>query len=150
MSDGASAGDLAPALIKGLSPYAGPGSALSWDRFGTMELGQVLDPRGPHVGSSGSPTYFALRPLDVFPKHLERMGVPAEAIKRIIKSESEPEKKEDLKIGALLRVLSRVVRDIGVDGYLRSRPDQSFLQRGNLRSVVRSGDGDSDRLDRPP
>ncbi len=100
---GASAGDLAPALIKGMSPYAGPGSALSWDRFGTMELGQVLDPRGPHVGSSGSPTYFALRPLDVFPKHLERMGVPADAIKRIIKSESEPEKKEDLKIGALLR-----------------------------------------------
>lgn len=56
----------APALVKGIHPYAGPGSALPWDLFGTMELGQVLDPRGPHVGSGGSPTYFAKRPLDVY------------------------------------------------------------------------------------
>jgi aldehyde:ferredoxin oxidoreductase len=68
-----------------------------------MELGQVLDPRGPHVGASGSPTYFALRPLDVFSKHLERMGVPQEAIDRIIKPGREPDEKEDLKVGALLK-----------------------------------------------
>lgn len=100
---GDSAKDLVPALVKGMHPYAGPGSALAWDRFGTMELGQVLDPRGPHVGSGGSPTYFALRPLDVFPKHLERMGVPRDAIDTIIKAEREPEEQEDLKVGALLR-----------------------------------------------
>lgn len=100
---GDSAKDLAPALVKGMHPYAGPGSALAWDRFGTMELGQILDPRGPHVGSGGSPTYFALRPLDVFPKHLERMGAPRDAIDRIIKPGCEPEEKEDLKVGALLR-----------------------------------------------
>lgn len=75
---------VAPPLIKGMHPYAGPGAALPWDRFGTMELGQVLDPRGPHVGSGGSPTYFALRPLATFPKHLKRMGVPDEAVNRIL------------------------------------------------------------------
>lgn len=85
-------------LIKGIKPYVGPGSALSWDRFGTMELGQVLDPRGPHVGSGGSPTYFSLRPLNVFPKHLKRMGVPDSAIIRILGPNCE-----QLNVGRLLR-----------------------------------------------
>ncbi|MBU2549368.1 MAG: hypothetical protein KKB20_13200 [Proteobacteria bacterium] len=93
---GPDAARFAPALVKGMHPYAGPGSALAWDLFGTMELGQVLDPRGPHVGSGGSPTYFARRPLEAFPGHLQRMGVPEEAIKRILPG-------EDLKVGALLR-----------------------------------------------
>ena len=85
-------------LIKGIKPYAGPGSAIPWDRFGTMELGQVLDPRGPHVGSGGSPTYFAIRPLNVFPKHLKRMGVPDSAFDRII-----GKKCDRLNVGRLLR-----------------------------------------------
>lgn len=94
--------ELAPALVKGMHPYAGPGSALPWDLFGTMELGQVLDPRGPHVGSSGSPTYFARRPLDVFPKHLARMGVPEEEIWNLLPRSAGGEI-ADLKVGALLR-----------------------------------------------
>lgn len=85
-------------LIKGIKPYTGPASAIPWDRFGTMELGQVLDPRGPHVGSGGSPTYFALRPLDVFPKHLKRMGVPDSAIGRIVGKDCG-----QLNVGRLLR-----------------------------------------------
>jgi len=88
----------APALVKGMHPYAGPGAALPWDRFGTMELGQVLDPRGPHVGSGGSPTYFAVRPLEVFPKHLKRMGVPTEALDRILGTD-----RKELHVGRLLR-----------------------------------------------
>jgi aldehyde:ferredoxin oxidoreductase len=95
---GSAAGVHAGSLIKGIKPYAGPGAAVPWDRFGTMELGQVLDPRGPHVGSGGSPTYFALRPLDVFPKHLKRMGVPDSAITRIV-----GEKVDRLNVGRLLR-----------------------------------------------
>jgi aldehyde:ferredoxin oxidoreductase len=95
---GPAAGEHAGILIKGIKPYAGPGSAIPWDRFGTMELGQVLDPRGPHVGSGGSPTYFALRPLDVFPKHLRRMGVPDSAIDRIL-----GKKGDQLNVGRLLR-----------------------------------------------
>lgn len=94
--------DLAPALVKGMHPYAGPGSALPWDLFGTMELGQVLDPRGPHVGSSGSPTYFARRPLEVFPKHLARMGVPDEEV-AVLLPRSAGGDIGDLKVGALLR-----------------------------------------------
>lgn len=94
--------DLAPALVKCMHPYAGPGSALPWDLFGTMELGQVLDPRGPHVGSSGSPTYFARRPLEVFPKHLARMGVPEEEVAGLLPRSAAGDF-EDLKVGALLR-----------------------------------------------
>jgi len=95
---GPSAAAHAGMLVKGIKPYAGPGAALPWDRFGTMELGQVLDPRGPHVGSGGSPTYFAIRPLTVFPKHLKRMGVPEAAIGRIL-----GEKGTSLNVGRLLR-----------------------------------------------
>ena len=95
---GPEAGQHAPALIKGIHPYAGPGAALPWDRFGTMELGQVLDPRGPHVGSGGSPTYFAKRPIEVFPKHLKRMGVPEDAVDRILGPD-----RNQLHVGRLLR-----------------------------------------------
>ncbi|MGW8323678.1 MAG: aldehyde ferredoxin oxidoreductase C-terminal domain-containing protein, partial [Thermodesulfobacteriota bacterium] len=93
---------LAPALVKGMHPYAGPGAALPWHLFGTMELGQVLDPRGPHVGSSGSPTYFARRPLEVFPKHLDRMGVPEDEIARLLPQGDEGEI-AGLSVGGLLR-----------------------------------------------
>jgi aldehyde:ferredoxin oxidoreductase len=99
---GDAAKETAPALVKGMHPYTGPRSALPWDRFGTMELGQVLDPRGPHVGSGGSPTYFAERPLGVFPKHLRRMGVPEKAIDRIV-SGTKADGTPDLDVGALLR-----------------------------------------------
>lgn len=94
---------LAPPLIKGMHPYAGPGSALPWELFGTMELGQVLDPRGPHVGSGGSPTYFARRPLEVFPKHMARMGIPEEAFPRIIEGYNLPDGEKRLRMGRLLR-----------------------------------------------
>jgi len=93
----------APSLIKGMHPYAGPGSALPWDLFGTMELGQVLDPRGPHVGSGGSPTYFAKRPLEVFPRHLTRMGVPEEAIERILPGLNSSSLEQEIMVGRLLR-----------------------------------------------
>ncbi len=100
---GENAKKYAPSLIKGTHPYAGPGSALSWHLFGTMELGQLMEPRGPHVGSGGSPTYFARRPLKVFPRHLERMGVPQEAIERILPGIKDPQNIEKLKIGSLLK-----------------------------------------------
>jgi aldehyde:ferredoxin oxidoreductase len=95
----------APYMVKGMLPYAGPRGPLPWNLFGTMELGQALDPRGPHVGSSGSPTYFARRPLDVFPRHLRRMGVSEEAIERILSSKTP--QKEDLQVGRLLKYSHR-------------------------------------------
>ena len=97
----------APTLVKGMHPYAGPGSAVQWDLYGTMELGQVLDPRGPHVGASGSPTYFARRPLDVFPGHLDRMGAPREAIERILPKINNRDQEQELKVGRLLKYSHR-------------------------------------------
>jgi len=104
---GEGAEPLAPAVIKGMHPYAGPGSALPWNLFGTMELGQVLDPRGPHVGSGGSPTYFARRPLEVSPRHLRRMGAPEEAFERILPALGSPGGKPGLGVGRLLRYSHR-------------------------------------------
>jgi len=114
---GEAAARLAPALVKGMHPYAGPGSALPWDLFGTMELGQVLDPRGPHVGSGGSPTYFAKRPLEIFPRHLRRMGVPEEAFDRILPPPGSPDGERGLSVGRLLRYSHRwfsILGSIGV------------------------------------
>ncbi len=103
----------APALVKGIHPYAGPGAAVAWDLFGTMELGQVLDPRGPHVGASGSPTYFAKRPLEVFPRHLRRMGVPDDAIERILPGLRNGDGEPDLKVGRLLKYSHRWFTTLG-------------------------------------
>ncbi len=100
---GKAAETYAPPLVKGMHPYVGPRSALTWDLFGTMELGQALDPRGPHVGASGSPTYFDRRPLAVFPRHLRRMGVPEEAFERILPGLKSPDQKEELRVGRLLK-----------------------------------------------
>jgi aldehyde:ferredoxin oxidoreductase len=120
---GSRAKGLAPYTAKGMLTYVGPKGPLPWNLFGTMELGQVMDPRGPHVGASGSPTYFARRGLDVFPQHLRRMGVPEEAISRILPGLAAsykslpipspggegmgegtiPESEEALKIGRLLK-----------------------------------------------
>ena len=103
----------APPLVKGMHPYAGPGCAIPWDLFGTMELGQVLDPRGPHVGSGGSPTYFAKRPLEAFPRHLARMGAPKEAIDRVLPGIDSPGQEAGLKVGRLLRYSHRWFSTLG-------------------------------------
>ncbi len=116
----------APALAKGMHPYAGPGAALPWHLFGTMELGQVLDPRGPHVGSSGSPTYFARRPLEVFPRHLERMGIPKEAIDRILPSGDQ----EGLNVGRLLRYSHRWFTILGSLGVCARAQINRFYNAG--------------------
>jgi len=116
MEFGEQAKTYAPALVKGMHPYAGPGAAFSWDLFGTMELGQALDPRGPHVGSGGSPTYFAKRPLEIFPRHLKRMGAPKEAIERVLPGLESPDQEGELKVGRLLRYSHRWFSTLGCLG----------------------------------
>ncbi|MBW2142057.1 MAG: hypothetical protein JRG97_13480, partial [Deltaproteobacteria bacterium] len=106
----------APPLVRGMLPYAGPGGSISWNLFGTMELGQVLDPRGPHVGSGGSPTYFAKRPLEVFPRHLRRMGVPEETIARILPRLDSPDQEQILNVGRLLKYSHRWFTILGSMG----------------------------------
>ena len=95
----------APYTVKGMLPYVGPRGPMAWRLLGTMELGQVMDPRGPHVGASGSPTYFAKRDLALFPQHLRRMGISEEAIQRILPGLGTPA--QALKVGRLLRYSHR-------------------------------------------
>jgi aldehyde:ferredoxin oxidoreductase len=104
---GQEAKEYAPSVVKGMLPYVEPQGPVPWHLFGTMELGQVLDPRGPHVGASGSPTYFERRPLDLFPRHLDRMGAEQEAIHRVFPSPDSAERDEDLRIGRLLKYSHR-------------------------------------------
>jgi aldehyde:ferredoxin oxidoreductase len=95
----------APPMVKGMLPYVGPQAPLRWSLLGTMELGQLLEPRGPHVATSGSPTYFARRPLEVFPKHLTRMGVPPEALEGILPGLETGQ--AQIRVGRLLKYSHR-------------------------------------------
>jgi len=72
-----------------------------------MELGQILESRGLHAGSGGSPAYFAKLPLGVFHRYLERLGVPADAIARLLPDQNLPEEKQQLNIGALFKYSHR-------------------------------------------
>jgi len=56
--------------------------------LGTMQLTQVLDPRGAHVGAGGGIAYFPGRPPSDFVRHGDRLGVPDEAVERIVTSDS--------------------------------------------------------------
>ena len=100
---GEKAQEYAPPIVRGMYPYVGPTAPLRWNLFGTMELGQLLDPRGPHVAAGGSPTYFAKRPLEVFPRHLIRMGVPDAAMERILSKPGDAGREQALDVGRLLK-----------------------------------------------
>ncbi len=70
-------------------------------RLGTMEFEQVVNPKGAHVASGGSPTYAAAgKPLDQFTTHFRRMGIPDPAIARVFEP---PKKGMGLNIGRLTR-----------------------------------------------
>jgi len=84
----------AKSVVKGMRAYVTPRGPLVWNLFGTMELGQIVDPRGPHVAAGGSPTYFAKRPVESFRKHLRRMGLDDAKIDEILR--------DGIRIGKLL------------------------------------------------
>ena len=98
---GEEAKNFAPYTAKGMLTYVGPRGPLQWNLFGTMELGQIIDHRGPHIAASGSPTYFAKRELDAFLPNMRRMGILDETIGRILTGTGTPS--QDIKIGRLLR-----------------------------------------------
>jgi len=53
-------------------------------RLGTMEFEQVVNPKGAHVASGGSPTYVgAGGSMEKFKRHFTRMGVPDSAVERL-------------------------------------------------------------------
>ncbi len=90
----AKTGVKAGSVIKGMRAYVTPKGPLVWNLFGTMELGQIVDPRGPHVAAGGSPTYFAKRSLESFRKHLVRMGLDDAKVNEILSN--------GIRIGKLL------------------------------------------------
>ncbi|MFX1575072.1 MAG: aldehyde ferredoxin oxidoreductase N-terminal domain-containing protein [Promethearchaeota archaeon] len=70
-------------------------------RLGTMEFEQVVNPKGAHVASGGSPTYLgAGSSIEKFHIHFSRMGIPKSAINRIF---SPPLKEMVVNIGRLTR-----------------------------------------------
>ncbi|MFX1549255.1 MAG: aldehyde ferredoxin oxidoreductase N-terminal domain-containing protein [Promethearchaeota archaeon] len=53
-------------------------------RLGTMEFEQIVNPKGSHVASGGSPTYIgATSSIIKFKSHFNRMGIPSNAFNRI-------------------------------------------------------------------
>ncbi len=70
-------------------------------RLGTMEFEQVVNPKGAHVASGGSPTYLgAGGSIGKFKMHFDRMGVPNSAIGRLF---TPPLKKMVVNVGRLTR-----------------------------------------------
>jgi len=129
----------APPTFRGMVTYVGPLSALPWTYFGTMELGQILDPRGPHVGASGSPTYFARRGLEVFPGHLARMGVPEQAVKRILQGREGAGR--GLNVGRLLRYSHRWFTILGSLGVCARAQVNRFYSAGLLARLYEAVTG---------
>ena len=56
--------------------------------LGTMEFEQITTPRGAHVSAAGSPSYDPGRDLSDFARHGERMGMPKDALNRVVGSTS--------------------------------------------------------------
>ena len=84
-------------VIKGLETVVEPRLL----RLGTMEFEQVVNPKGSHVASGGSPTYFAPgKPLKTFKTHFYRMGISEKGIKNVYEP---PVKEMGLNIGRLTR-----------------------------------------------
>lgn len=66
--------------IKGLESIFDPRAS----GLGTMEFEQLVNPRGGHHQSGGSPAYSPGSPMDKFARHCDRMGAPGDAIDRIL------------------------------------------------------------------
>jgi len=69
--------------------------------LGTMEFEQIVNPKGSHVASGGSPTYIgAGSSIEKFKSHFNRMGIPSFAFKKIY---SPPVQEMVINVGRLTR-----------------------------------------------
>jgi aldehyde:ferredoxin oxidoreductase len=70
-------------------------------KLGTMEFEQVVNPKGAHVASGGSPTYVgAGGGIEKMKSHFNRMGIPESAIDRLFRP---PKKEMNINVGRLTR-----------------------------------------------
>ena len=70
-------------------------------RLGTMEFEQVVNPKGAHVASGGSPTYVSSGgSMERFKTHFRRMGIPELAFNKIF---TPPRKEMGINVGRLTR-----------------------------------------------
>ncbi len=70
-------------------------------RLGTMEFEQVVNPKGAHVASGGSPTYVgAGHSKEKFKRHFDRMGIPQSAFARLF---DPPKTEMGVDVGRLTR-----------------------------------------------
>ncbi|MHA1706723.1 MAG: aldehyde ferredoxin oxidoreductase N-terminal domain-containing protein [Promethearchaeota archaeon] len=70
-------------------------------RLGTMEFEQVVNPKGAHIASGGSPTYVGAGGTpDKMRRHFDRMGIPKDAQERIFKP---PREAMGINVGRLTR-----------------------------------------------
>ena len=70
-------------------------------KLGTMEFEQVVNPKGAHVASGGSPTYVgAGGGLEKMKSHFNRMGIPKDANDRIF---TPPQEEMFINVGRLTR-----------------------------------------------
>jgi aldehyde:ferredoxin oxidoreductase len=84
-------------VIKGLDVIFEP----RFLKLGTMEFEQVVNPKGAHVASGGSPTYVgAGGSIDKMKRHFNRMAIPNLAIERIL---TPPREEMGINVGRLTR-----------------------------------------------
>ncbi|MHA1274761.1 MAG: aldehyde ferredoxin oxidoreductase N-terminal domain-containing protein [Promethearchaeota archaeon] len=84
-------------IIKGLDVVFEP----RFMRLGTMEFEQVVNPKGAHVASGGSPTYASSGGSEErFKTHFDRMGIPKSAFDRLFRP---PIDKMRINVGRLTR-----------------------------------------------
>ncbi|MFW9952623.1 MAG: aldehyde ferredoxin oxidoreductase N-terminal domain-containing protein, partial [Candidatus Thorarchaeota archaeon] len=70
-------------------------------KLGTMEFEQVVNPKGAHVASGGSPTYVgAGNSIDKMLNHFNRMGIPYSAQERLF---TPPKKEMRINVGRMTR-----------------------------------------------
>lgn len=70
-------------------------------KLGTMEFEQVVNPKGAHVASGGSPTYVgAASTMSKMLSHFNRMGIPISAHKRLF---SPPKEEMIINVGRMTR-----------------------------------------------
>jgi aldehyde:ferredoxin oxidoreductase len=84
-------------IVKGLDVVFEP----RFLKLGTMEFEQIVNPKGAHVASGGSPTYVgAGGGLEKMTSHFNRMGIPESAIDRLFRP---PKKEMGINVGRLTR-----------------------------------------------